>query len=154
MRRRSTPTTRVNSTLDARDSVVWHGGNATDGQSYVRGGGLNPTDYTITLEKQVDLTGFTDAELRFAEMHDIAAGAGDVAKVSIVVGGVPTVLQSFSGSTSAYATIGEGTSNLKAYVNNNITIRFELVIKGQRTLGTPAAGGKGLFIDNVYVVGQ
>ncbi|MFN7134763.1 MAG: hypothetical protein ACK4N5_21975, partial [Myxococcales bacterium] len=147
---------RLNSTLDNRDSIVWKGGNQND-TNYVRatstlGGAAN---HLITLERQVDLTGLTEAELRFDAFYGINGAAGDYARVLAISGSNTRVLHTFTGSTSSYTTrLGKDSGNLNTIVGSTVTLRFELYIAGHNGLNAAPAGDKGLFIDNVYVVGK
>lgn len=155
---------RLNSTDDsapplssAHNSIVWRGGNSQDGQNYVRAcATLNAPDYTIFVEKQVDLTGLSTAELRFDEWHDVNNTALDVARVLVVNGASTDQLYSYTGSGTDYAKVGKGSANLDPYLNSTIKLRFELVIRGYTGIGCGGApaGKRGFFVDNVYVVGK
>ncbi|MHB8879808.1 MAG: Ig-like domain-containing domain, partial [Myxococcaceae bacterium] len=148
---------RLNSVDDARNSIVWRGGNSTDGQSYARNcAALGATDYVVYVEKQVDLSGLTAADLRFDEWHDIQnTGAADRGRVLVRQGSTTTELYGFTGTSAGYSTQGKGNNLLGPYLGSTVTIRLELVIRGVSsfTCGTAPAGKKGLYADNIYVVG-
>lgn len=151
---------RINSQDDnPYNSIVWRAGNQTDTQNYARDCRLiNAVDYTITLEKQLDLTGLSNAEVRLDVSDDINAAAGDVGKLSVVDGAAVTDLSSWSGQNlPTYATrVGKGSNNLQPYVNKTIKLRWSVFIKGvnSATCGAAPPGRKGLFVDNLYVVGD
>ncbi|MFZ5468608.1 MAG: Ig-like domain-containing protein [Myxococcota bacterium] len=148
---------RINSVDDVRNSIVWRGGNSNDGQNYSRHCALSANDYTVFIEKQIDLTGLSQAEVRFDELHDIAGTAGDLGQVLVVQGGTTTVLASYSSTGPAsYSRVGKASGNLSAFVGSTVKLRFELFIKGYSALvcGGAPAGKKGLFIDNIHVVGH
>lgn len=149
---------RVNSPDDSRNSIVWRGGNQTDGVNYVRNCALvNAVDYTVAVERMVDLTGLTEAELRFDEYHLINSTAQDRGRALVISGATVRELAAFTGNASGYTNrIGQGSLNLRDFVGTTVRIRFELFIKGVNMLacGQAPAGNKGLFVDNLYVVGK
>jgi hypothetical protein len=149
---------RVNSPDDARNSIVWRGGNATDGANYVRNCALlNAVDHTVVVERTVDLTGLSEAELRFDEFHLINSAAQDRGRALVISGTTVRELASFTGNASGYTNrVGQGTLNLRDFVGTTVRVRFELFIKGVNSLncGQAPVGGKGLFIDNLFVVGK
>jgi hypothetical protein len=137
--------------------IVWRAGNTNDGQSYARPCAVSVSDQTLFIEKQIDLTGLASAELRFDEWHDINDSAGDVGRVTVTRGSTSSELYSFGGSAASYAMgKGKGSGNLTAYVGATVKLRFELLIKGYSAVlcGGAPAGKKGLFIDNLSVVGN
>lgn len=149
---------RVNSPDDLRNSIVWRGGNATDGVNYVRNCALvGAADSTVAVERMVDLTGLTEAELRFDEFHLINSAAQDRGRALVISGATVRELQAFTGNASGYTNrIGQGSLNLRDFVGTTVRVRFELFIKGVNMVacGQAPAGNKGLFIDNLYVVGK
>ncbi|MFT3711009.1 MAG: Ig-like domain-containing protein [Archangium sp.] len=149
---------RVNSPDDSRNSIVWRGGNATDGANYTRACALvNAADYTVAVERTVDLTGLTEAELRYDEFHLINSAAQDRGRALVISGTTVRELASFTGNASGYTNrIGQGTLNLRDFVGTTVRVRFELLIKGANMVvcGQAPAGSKGLFVDNLYVVGK
>ncbi|MBL8953154.1 MAG: hypothetical protein JNK82_20420 [Myxococcaceae bacterium] len=146
-----------------RASIVWRGGASSDGANSERacqtGLGTAP-DRTLTLTKQVDLTGYTSAEARFFAMDDVQrTGLADEAYF-IVNDGTDHVVRTFTGQNAAnpYTREGKGSANLTPYVNRTVLLKWVLVIRGYtRFLGNcnnAPAGRKGLFIDDVLVVGH
>jgi hypothetical protein len=160
---------RINSGDDTLNSIVWRGGNAADGQNYLRSctvngllGGGSATDYLIVLEKQVDLTGFGSAEVRFEVMDDIQrTGVSDEGRF-IVNDGTDHILTTYTGQNAAnpYVRQGKGSGNLTPFVNKTVKIRWEVLIRGVllnfggNCSTSNIAGRKGLFIDDILVVGQ
>ncbi|MBK7862118.1 MAG: Ig-like domain-containing protein [Archangiaceae bacterium] len=156
---------RINSGDDQRSSIVWRGGAGSDGQSYAREctSGLQgaASDRVVTVEKQIDLTGYTSAEVRFQVMDDIArTGIADEGRL-IVNDGADHVIKVYTGQNAgnAYVRDGKGSGNLNAYVNKTVTVKWQLLIKGYSAgvLGncnSSPAGRKGLFVDDVLIVGQ
>jgi methionine-rich copper-binding protein CopC len=157
---------RINSGDDTRSSIVWRGGNSSDGQNYVRDCkgflGGNPSDYTVVLEKQVDLTGLSSAEVRFQVMDDIQRSGVDDQGRFIVNDGTDHIITTYTGQNAAnpYVRQGKGSGNLNAYVNKTVKIRWELLIRGvslglgQSCTNNNTPGAKGLFVDDLLVVGQ
>lgn len=149
---------RVNSPDDTRNSIVWRGGNVTDGQNYVRQCAIaGAADRLIAFERTVDLTGLTEAELRYDEFHLINGAAADRGRAVVISGATTRELAGFTGTASGYTNrIGQGSLNLRDFVGTTVRVRFELLIKGVNSLncGAAPAGNKGLFIDNLYVVGK
>jgi hypothetical protein len=136
---------------------VWRAGNSTDGQNYVRAcAALNAPDYVVRVDKQVDLTGLTEADLRFDEWHDINGGAGDRGRVLVVQGATQTEIHSFSGTSANYGRVGKGQNKLGPYLNSTVTIRFELLVHGFTSVvcGNAPVAQRGLFVDSIYVVGK
>lgn len=140
----------------AHNSIVWRGGNSTDGNNYQRDCQLvGAQDRVIYVEKQIDLTGLGEADLRFDEWHDVNDSAGDYGRVCLG-SSCSTVLYEIKGTGSSYASKGKGENKLGPYVNSTVVLRFELYIKGYNgvSCGSSPAGKKGLFIDNIQVVGK
>jgi methionine-rich copper-binding protein CopC len=160
---------RINSGDDTLSSIVWRGGNAADGQNYLRDcqvknilGQGSASDYTVILEKQVDLTGFGSAEVRFEVMDDIQrTGVSDEGRF-IVNDGTDHILTTYTGQNAAnpYVRQGKGSGNLTPFVNKTVKIRWEVVIRGVllnfggNCSNGNVAGRKGLFVDDILVVGQ
>lgn len=156
---------RINSGDDQRSSIVWRGGATNDGQNYAREctSGLQGAaqDRVITLEKQVDLTGLSSAEVRFQVMDDIQrTGALDEARL-IVNDGTDHVVKTYTGQNAAnpYTRDGKGSGNLTPYVNKTVRVKWQLVIKGHSaglagSCANAPAGRKGFFVDDILVVGQ
>lgn len=156
---------RVNSGDDQRSSIVWRGGSMSDTQNYSREctSGLQGAaqDRVITLEKQVDLTGYTQAEARFFAMDDVQRmGAADEGRF-IVNDGTDHVIKVYTGQNAAnpYVREGKGSGNLTPYVNRTVRLKWQLVIRGHSAgltgnCNNAPAGRKGLFVDDIVVVGQ
>lgn len=142
----------LNSVDDPSNSTqVWRGGNANDGQNYTRICGLSAASRTVVLERDVTLPNINNIKLRFDEFHSIAGDPNDVGRVQIVYGGNPITLDTFTGTTSAYAA---KEYDVSAYKNATVKLRYLLFIDAGPTLGACPGGGKGVFIDNIRIVGE
>lgn len=158
---------RINSGDDQRNSIVWRGGATSDGQNYTRDctfgvTGGTPADRIVTLEKQIDLTGLSAAEVRFQVMDDLQrTGVLDEGRL-IVNDGTDHIITTYTGQNAAnpYVREGKGSNNLRDYLNKTVKVRWQLVIKGYFAGNTALncnsspAGRKGLFVDDILIVGQ
>jgi hypothetical protein len=142
---------RVNSSNDQRASIVWRGGSSTDGANYVRDCSVGtPQDRIVSLEKTIDLTGVSAAEVRFLVMDDVQSTASDQARLIAVDGVTPHVLLTWTGQSTTYS---EAEADLTTFAGKVITLRWELVIRAGSSLSCPA-GRTGFFLDDIKVTAR
>lgn len=144
----------LNSVSDPMNStVVWRGSNANDGQNYVRNCVTigNGASQSVVLERDVTLPNLSRLLLRLDEWHAIAGT--DSGSVSIVFGGSPKTIATYTGGGALSYQPKE--YDISAYKNATVKLRFTLAIAGGNNLGGSCpAGDKGLYVDNLRIVGE
>lgn len=144
----------LNSVSDPQNStLVWRGSNVTDGQNYARVCDLlGGKAQTVVLERDVTLPNLSSVKLRFDEWHEMGPSPNDSGSAVVVFGGNPVTLATFTGGGASAYQARE--YDLTPYKNATVKLRFLLAIGGGNSLVNCPAGGKGLYVDNIRIVGE
>ncbi len=133
---------------------AWRAGHNSGAGDYTRicdvfGG----TAQEVRLERDLNLSGLTEAELRVDTFHKLAPN--DSARVQIVIGTQAIHLEApFTGASQTAYT--PRSYDLTPYVNQTVKLRFTLNIAGgtQGLFSSCPATDIGFFVDDILVVGQ